>query len=361
MKIAIDASILEYDGRGISKATVAFYQNLKRLYPEVELYLMQKKKLVTDFSVEHKKIFSPFHLSEEQALNDYFPSQIKELNIDFVHFPFNGNNSECFSSVRPKAKVISTIHDIIPAVIPYIYKMNRDDVARYLAQIQKNIDNSDILLTISECAKQDIEEHLTLKNKLSVIYNSYFSHIPSDTRNKYGKYFLYNGGYCPRKGIEQLVDNFLQLKLRDLLESKLILTGKEAPLSPRFEALKKHGKSRGWIIETGYIPDEELFNLFMNAQALVYPSRYEGFGLPPLEAMNLGCPVITTRYSSLPEVCGDAAYYIDRDNEEDFQAALIKMEQDENMRQSLIAAGKQQTLKFSWEKSARKFMEILQQ
>ena len=361
MKIAIDSSILEYDGRGIAKTVVAFYTVLKRLYPEVELFLMQKKKLVTDFPVEHKKILSPIYLSEECAIKDYFPEQIKKLNIDFVHFPFNGNNAEYFSSVRPKTKIISTIHDIIPAMIPEIYNLSNEEVISYLQTAQKQINNTDILLTISKCSQHDIETNLKVKKEPIIIYNSHFSYIPQNKEKKYGKYFLYNGGYCPRKGIEFLVDNFLQLKLRGMLESKLILTGSVLFLSNRLQSLKNFGISRGWIIETGYIPDEELFNLFINAQALVYPSRYEGFGLPPLEAMNLGCPVITTRYSSLPEVCGDAAYYINRDNEEDFQSALIAIEQNPSLRKELIAKGKKQAEKFSWENTVKQFIKIIQQ
>lgn len=356
MKIAIDATILEYDGRGISKATVAFYQNLKKVYPDVELFLLQKKELVTDFFVEHTKIQSPGYMSDEVSLKSYFPQKLKELKIDFVHFPFNGIHVEYFKSVRPDIKTISTIHDIIPAMIPEVYHLSDSDVKKYLDDVQMRIDHTDILLTISKCAKNDLTTYLKLKTNPVVIYNSYFSKMPSNKQNKIGDYFLYNGGYCPRKGIEILVDNFLQLKFRGLLKSKLVLTGEVQKISDRCHALIEYGLSRGWIIETGYIPDEDLFNLFMNAKALVYLSKYEGFGLPPLEAMNLGCPVITTALSSLPEVCADAVYYVNRNDDEDIACALIDLEKNQEIRNMFIQKGKIQAQKFSWEKSVEKFI-----
>lgn len=356
MKIAVDATILEYDGRGISKATVAFYQNLKKIYPDIELFLLQKRDLVTDFYVDHVKIYAPSYMSDEIALKSYFPQKLKELKIDFVHFPFNGINVEYFKVVRPEIKTISTIHDIIPVMIPDVYKLSDFDIKKYLQDVQVRIDYTDILITISECSKNDLMNRLKLKTNPIVIYNSHFSKTPSDTQNKIGNYFLYNGGYCPRKGIDILVDNFLQLKFRGLLESKLVLTGEIQKISDRCQSLIEYGISRGWIIETGYIPDEELFNLFVNAKSLVYLSRYEGFGLPPLEAMNLGCPVITTSLSALPEVCLDAAYYVNRNDDEDIAHALIDLEKNHEIRNHFIQKGKIQAQKFSWEKSVEKFV-----
>ena len=180
MRIAVDATILEYDGRGISKATVAFYQNLKKIYPDIELFLLQKKELVTDFFVEHIKIQSPNYISDDIALKSYFPQKIKELKIDFIHFPFNGINVEYFKSVRPEIKTISTIHDIIPAMIPDVYNLSDFEIIKYLKDVQVRVDHTDILLTISECSKNDLITHLKLKTNPIVIYNSHFSKTPNN-------------------------------------------------------------------------------------------------------------------------------------------------------------------------------------
>lgn len=360
MKICVEGSIFESEGRGTAKATAALYTAINKIYPEIEIFLLQQNESRCSFCPKHTVIRPSFFMFKKRCDEQFFPKQVKKLSPDFAHFPINGAYSTFYKDVRPQTKIITTIHDIIPLVIPHVYKTSAKRIAEYAKNIQSYLDTSDIITTISEYSKQDLTKHFKCNSEPIVIYNAPILEKPQNTANSYGDYFLYNGGYCHRKGIEHLLENFLQLKLRDKLKSKLILTGTIEVLSPKLRALINYGVSRNWIIEKGYVSDEELAGLFLHAIALIYPSLYEGFGLPPLEAMNLGCPVITTRLSSIPEICGDAAYYINREDEADFQRALIALENDTHLRDMLIQKGLTQATKFSWEKSATEFIKLLQ-
>jgi alpha-1,3-rhamnosyl/mannosyltransferase len=174
------------------------------------------------------------------------------------------------------------------------------------------------------------------------------------------RYFIYMGGYHQRKNIDKLVKIFIDLHQKKALSTKLILTGNINYYSPELKRLIEKGYDLGIVKEMGYVSDIELKKLVSRAVALVYPSKYEGFGLPPLEAMALGCPVITTRGTSIPEICEDAAYYIDPDNESEFADGLIALDSDDQLRERLKAKGFLQASKFSWERSAKAFLSAVQ-
>lgn len=362
MNIYVDASTLEYDCRGISKVTNALYFYLKKIYPNINIYLLQSQKLKANFDCKHKKIGKPFYIKDiYKARNDYFPKVINKKKPDFIHFPANGNFSENYFKQKGNTKIITTIHDIIPAIIPNIDdKINPNE---YLNNIKKYVYMSDIVITVSENSKNDLIKYFNISKEIYVVYPSYFLNRIID-KNVYGDYFLYNGGYSLRKGIDLLVYNFLQLKIRHKLKSKLVLTGEISRIgdnesNANIRELINFGISRNWIYELGHVSDEHLSSLFINAKALVYLSLYEGFGLPPLEAMHSGCPVLTTRISSIPEVCQDAVYYVDRNNEEEIQNALMYLENDETLRNKLIEKGFQRAKNFDWEESVKKYMNIL--
>lgn len=365
MKIFVEGSTFETEGRGISKSTAALYTAINKIYPDIEISLLSQKELVCPFCPRHESIqpnhsiWSSLFSSRKKYLTRSLPKKVKKLSPDFIHFPSNGFHSTFFKNVQPRTKIISTIHDIIPIVIPQIYGFSDEYIAQYYNKTQSYLDVSNIVVVDSEHTKQDLLNHFECKSEPVVLYFAPYLEKPSHSTNSFGDYFLYNGGYCPRKGMDHLVDNFLQLKLRGKLQSKLILTGTIIHLSTRLKALIQYGISKQWIIETKYISDSELANLYSHAIALVYPSIYEGFGMPPLEAMNLGCPVITTKLTSLPEVCGDAVYYINRENDSDFQQALVTLENNKELRHTLIEKGLKQAQKFSWNRSATKFIELL--
>ena len=139
----------------------------------------------------------------------------------------------------------------------------------------------------------------------------------------------------------------------------MVLTGTPRYYSDAFRTLINTGKELGIVREAGYVDEHMLVDLLRRALALVYPSRFEGFGLPPLEAMTAGCPVITTRHTSLPEVCGDAVLYVEPDDHAEFGNALIAVEQNAGLREDLRARGYKQSKTFSWDHAATMFLDAI--
>ena len=358
IRLALDRSIFEYDGRGIASVTRNFYKELMRLHGrEIELFTICNRPLVSAFDLPACEIRCEDN--PDVAWQSGLAKAVARTGVDVVHFPFNVNFSESWRKELPaQTKIVSTIHDMIPFVLPEMHHVTLDWLRRREVDIRRHLDESSIVFTASESAKADLVRIVGARpEKVEVLYNAASLDLASADAPKLlaGDYFLYNGGYDYRKGMQELVDAFLQLKMVGRLRESLVLTGAPVPLSPRFTALVEYGKSHGWIRELGYVSNADLAVLFAHARALVYLSAYEGFGLPPLEAMRQGCPVITCRNSSIPEVCGEAVCYVDRADSRQVQEALLRLSDDESYRRELIDSGRQQSQLFSWEKTAERF------
>lgn len=174
-----------------------------------------------------------------------------------------------------------------------------------------------------------------------------------------GDYLLYLGTLQPRKNLARLVEAFVRLRPQTV-DLQLVLAGKQGwlygYLFARVEALGLEGQ----IIFPGYIADEDKAALLSGAIALVYPSLYEGFGLPVLEALACGTPVLTSNVSSLPEVAGDAALLVDPSDVDAIAAGMLRLITDAGLRRSLIEKGYTQARKFSWAGAARQVLEVLE-
>ena len=171
-------------------------------------------------------------------------------------------------------------------------------------------------------------------------------------------FLLYVGNAYPHKNLEGLVRVFsnLRQKKEDLL---LVLVGKHDYFYSRVEEFtKKYWSKTNPVIFPGFVPDEKLAVLFKNAIAYVFPSFYEGFGLPPLEAMANGCPVVSSDESSLPEILGEAAVYFNPKDEKQMLYQIEKIIEDENLHQELVKKGYEQAKKYSWEKCAEETLAV---
>jgi glycosyltransferase involved in cell wall biosynthesis len=169
-----------------------------------------------------------------------------------------------------------------------------------------------------------------------------------------GRFVLYAGNIKPHKNLERLVAAFSQLKQRSGCEDlKLLIIGDE---TSRYGALRRSVEAAGVRQDVrffGFVPERTLAALYRLASVFAFPSLYEGFGLPPLEAMACGTPVVTSRLSSLPEVVGDAAVLVDPYSVADIAAGLARILEDAELRKHLVAAGRQRAHHFSWERSVR--------
>jgi glycosyltransferase involved in cell wall biosynthesis len=167
------------------------------------------------------------------------------------------------------------------------------------------------------------------------------------------------GGLDPRKSVDSLLRVFYRLSAEGALRAKLVVAGGTRHAPPALLALLNEGVERGCVELPGYVDDRALAALYAGAIALVYPSPFEGFGLPPLEAMTIGCPVITCRTTSIPEVCGDAALYVDPWSDQGLAEVLKIFESDGDIRQRFGNAGRGRAAAFSWGRSAEMFVQAL--
>lgn len=352
MKILIDGSVFQIPATGIAKSVLNLYDNCVNIDPSLEITIIHRRKLKCEIppSLDIVQFWSflPEFLWRPIAL----PLYIYFKKPDMVHFPWNGKIPQFIKNT----KVITTIFDIIPLRVPEFFKSSSDE-HNFRKKLQESIDRSDMIFTSSEFSKNDILKEFKLKRDPEVIYIGPTIKCKDNYNEIKDNYFLYVGGYDKRKSIEYIIETFMELHKRKELKSKLILTGDKIYYSPYLKKIIEEGIEKGFLEEKGYVTDSKLCELYKSALGLVYPSSYEGFGLPPLEAMMQGCPVITTRKTSIPEVCGDAAYYIDVNIKDDLQKAVLKLENDEGYRKNLILKGKEQFSKFSWESISKSFLE----
>jgi len=230
------------------------------------------------------------------------------------------------------------------------------------------------VFTISKSSKDDIIKTYNIPaDKVFVTYpgiktqNSKLKiQNMEDLEKKFGvkgDYILFVGTLQPRKNIERLVEAFSILKQQEIENKKLqlIIVGKRGWQYEDILNSPKKYNVEDKVKFLDFVEDKDLPSLYSNAACFVLPSLYEGFGLPVLEAMKNGCPVLTSNVSSLPEAGGDAVLYFDPNSAEDIARQIRRVIQDKKLRDAMIEKGKEQIKKFSWEKTARKTLDILQE
>jgi glycosyltransferase involved in cell wall biosynthesis len=254
---------------------------------------------------------------------------------------------------------VITIHDLIPLKIPFT---TLDIKAHFYHLFKWAAESADLILSVSEHTKKDIVEIYGVpEEKIKVTYQSYKgSHIQVNKQDASvyldskkltpEKYILFVGNIEPKKNIKQLIRAFAYLKKG----YKLAIVGHKAWMSKsQLLGLKNYLSKKDYVM-LDYVNEEELAMLYSNAFCMVFPSLYEGFGLPVLEAMSHSCPVICSDRSSLPEVGGDAALYVDPYKFTDIRDQLEKLIANPELRTEMIEKGKQRVAFFSPENYAKR-------
>lgn len=314
-----------------------------------------------------KNICSLFPYGVYRRIWHYIPIKYNWLfrdNADIYHF-FN-----FIVPPRIKGKVITTIHDMTYELYPET--MDKRNLKRIKNDIQYSVDRSDKIITVSESSKNDIIKFLNVdESKIEIVYNgvdyekfneSYTEDIKLIVRNKYNlpqNYILYMGTLEPRKNIDSIIEAFALIKKqKDFHNIKLVIAGKKGWLFEDIFNLVDKLNLKDHVIFTDYVDETDKPIIYNMAKLFVFPSLYEGFGIPVLEAMASSVPVITSNMSSLPEVAGDAAILVNPKDIEDIAKNMIKILSDDDLKNELVRKGYIQAQKFTWEASAEKLYNI---
>jgi len=274
--------------------------------------------------------------------------------------------------MSPVPTVIS-IMDLAYIYFPYAFKKN--DLYQLKNWTAYSVRNSKKIVTISQSSKNDIiKVYKTNQEKVAVVYPGikqedsikYKEVSMEELQKKYHiskQYILFVGTLQPRKNVARLIEAFTKIEIspsknQDL---ELVVIGKKGWLYEEIMSAPQKFGVEDKVKFLDFVGDDDLPSIYKHAQLYVLPSLYEGFGLPVLEAMKYGCPVATSNISSLPEAGGDAALYFDPESVDDIAKTITKILEDEKLRKSMIQKGYEQIKKFSWEKSAKEVLDVLQQ
>lgn len=296
------------------------------------------------------------------------PSTLRGSQCDLVHYLAHSD-----AAIRTAQPYVVTVHDIVQMTAKYLYTpWKRLKHRVFDAFSERILYKARMIITISQYSKQDIVSNFGIpEQKIRVIYEAadekYFRKHTSEqiehVRSKYGLpegFLLYVGGIDPRKNISNMLKAYAALLHEDSFRMPLILVGdiaKEKEYPSVMQTIKDL-RLEGRVKMLGYTPDAELPLIYAASQMLLFPSLYEGFGLPVLQAMAAGTPVVTTRHSSIPEVAGTAALYIEPADPSSIAHGVRSLLNDSNLRNEYIIRGREQARKFSWEEAAGETVRV---
>jgi glycosyltransferase involved in cell wall biosynthesis len=362
MKIGIDGRAAKwYRGTGIGTYTYQLINSLNDTdkYNDYLLFMPES----CDCNIQFGKNFNVKNISENSTGEFWdevnIPNILQDCDIEIYHVPQNGVG-------LPKDKrcpMVITLHDVIP------YKMPETVGPTYLKIFQEQmpdiISKCDGIITVSQYSKEDIVKTFNFpKEKIFVTYlapeeiykpldKNISKALIKDFYSIDGDYILYVGGFSPRKNILGLIEAFSKLVTSYKSDIKLVIAGKKGKSYNLYRNRAEELHVEDKVIFPGFISLEHLPHLYSASSLFVYPSFYEGFGLPPVEAMACGVPVIASNMTSIPEIVGDSAILINPNDIEDLYNSMLKVLQDNKLSESLILKGFMRSSELSWKETAR--------
>ena len=284
-----------------------------------------------------------------------------------VMFPGKVDVSVFFNFIVPphvRGHVVTAVHDL--TYLRYPETMKKSNLEHLRRGISYSIDRSDKIITVSEFSKRELQELLGVpEEKIEIVYNAPSlieeSADYADVRRKFKisrEYILFVGTIEPRKNIERLLRAFDILKSKYHIPHQLILAGGKGWKDKSILQTAQSIRYADDVVFTGYVSSAEKNTLYQRASVFVFPSVYEGFGIPPLEAMCHGCPVVCADAASLPEVVGDAAKLVNPLDVESIADGIFRVLSNDKYKQELVERGYGQAKKFSWEASAHQLIRI---
>lgn len=323
-------------------------------------YEITKALIIQDSSIvilSPRKVLNDYQLEGKIIKFGFFSGLIWEqielpIYLLFHHRPFLLN----FGSPGPLfyRNRLVTVHDITFKVHPEWFSWIYSTYYRFITPIYTRFSRK--IITVSDFSKRELQNWLKIPNsKIEIVHNAVSKSIVNSlnsTLNKEEKYILTVASIDPRKNMFRLIEAFKLIE--KTINVKLIIVGRSSKLFNIKITEDIRSKS------IGYVTDKELAFLYQNAECFVYPSLYEGFGIPPLEAMSFNCPVVLSNIPVFNEIYGDAACYIDPYSVESIKNGIERILTDIHYKNKLIQNGIEKSKQYSWEKSAEKLYSIIE-
>ncbi len=362
MRIGIDARLVYYHQAGIGQYILRLTEALARIDQRDRFVFFQSRKDRTNLAdgrnVRIQKLWTPSHHRFERIA---MSAELAPYALDVLHSP------DFIPPAIVRCPTVITVHDL--AFLLYPRFLTRDS-ARYYGQVDIAARSADHIIAVSDSTKRDTIRLLGVpEEKITVIHeaaNPLFRPIKDQDSlkrvtaqyNLPDEFILFVGTIEPRKNIPALLRAFRRLRDNYKSRAKLVIAGNRGWLVEEVDAVIQQLELGDSVCCLGGIPNEELVYLYNAARVFVLPSFYEGFGLPPLEAMACGTPVIVSNSSSLPEVVGDAGWLVNPDDVEGLTVALYRILADEGLRNEMSAKGVKRAAIFSWERAARETLAV---
>ena len=374
LHVALDARTATDHFPGIGRYVVNLAHALARIAPGLPISLLygpsaNPTRLSLPALPRLDCSASPFSLRQQWVV----PGQLRRARAALYHSPYY------LMPYRPGVPTIVTVYDLIPLVHPQYFSAAQRLIYR-LAHLLA-LQTADIILAISQATKADLIRYCHLSPERVVVTplaaDAHFTPQSPESiasvRQRYalpGNYVLYFGSNKPHKNLVRLVEAFgkSQIGNRKLVlsyvegsEIALVIAGHWDARYPQAKAMVERLALADRVVFLGPVPEEDLPALYSGATLFVFPSLYEGFGLPVLEAMACGAPVICSNTSSLPEVVEDAALMVNSLDTEELATAMSRVLADETLRQEMRQKGLAQAARFSWERTARETLAVYRQ
>lgn len=368
MNIAINTLSLNRTKAGMGNYIYNLVNNLAKLDKKNNYHIFVSDKNREFFRIDQEN-FRIINLGKgvTKGLNRFLweqislPKYIRKHGIDILHSP------GFVISLRSRVKNVLTIADMTFMNYPQVHTLFKRTY--FSLFMPPSIKKADRVLAISESTKKDVIRAIKVNpEKIKVTYLAYGKEFRVMDKKKarelvnerYGidkKFIIFVGMIEPRKNLPRIFKAFSELK-KEGIPHKLVIVGKKGwKYKGMFRQINKLDLGKD-VMFTGYVPDSNLAILYNAADMLAYPCLYEGFGLPILEAMACGCPVITSNISSMPEVAGNAALLVDPKEMMQIKSAMSKLINNSKFREGMIKKGLKRSSQFSWKKCAQETMNV---
>jgi glycosyltransferase involved in cell wall biosynthesis len=368
VKIGIDCRMYASRFTGIGRYVYELTENLLKLDHENEYVFFFNHPEYESFHPRGRRVQKVLVNSAHYSFSEQtvFLYHLYKANLDLMHFThFN-------APILYRRPSVVTIHDLTLSFFPGRKMTSALHRIGYHFTLKSTVRKAKKIISVSQNTKKDLEHFFRVPSgKISVIYagvNGQFKPIKdkaklSALRQKFHldkPYLLYTGVWRTHKNLPNLIRAFHILKQDHHFEGYLVITGREDPLyGPEIRKEIESLKLQNDVIFPGLVDEKDLVLLYNGAVAYVFPSLYEGFGLPPLEAMQCGIPVAASNVSSIPEICGqDNALFFNPEDPQNIAATIFRILSQKSLRKQLIENGFKRVKNFSWEKMAREILKL---